>query len=59
MSSVLNNVSDSVAGQYSLLVWAPFAVVGYFVLKWLIRPESFKGVPEPVSTRVRTTVAQR
>ncbi|KAK7683843.1 hypothetical protein QCA50_013220 [Cerrena zonata] len=47
MSSILENVSDSVKGQYPLWIWGPIAVAGFFILKWLTRPESFKGVPEP------------
>ncbi|KAK7683567.1 hypothetical protein QCA50_013405 [Cerrena zonata] len=37
----------SEGGQYPLWVWGPVAIAGLFILKWLTKPEPYKGVPEP------------
>ena len=42
------NAAISEGGQYSLWVWGPTAIAGLFILRWLTKPEPYKGVPEPV-----------
>ncbi|CAL1709909.1 unnamed protein product [Somion occarium] len=44
VGGVINEIEG---GTYPLWIWAPVAVLGLIVLRWLTRPEPYKGVPEP------------